>query len=85
VNELKRWNNISDPHRIRAGQNLVVFQAQVAPDNTTAAPKRHTVQQGDTLWGIARRYRIKMNDLMRWNNLHPASVLQPGQRLNLIL
>jgi membrane-bound lytic murein transglycosylase D len=85
VNNLQRWNKISNPHSIRAGQTLAIFQQQVAPKSTASSQTRYTVQHGDTLWGIARKYRVKMNDLMRWNNLSSASVLQPGQRLNVML
>ena len=85
VGDLQRWNNISNPHSIRAGQNLAIFQQQVASAASSANQTRYTVQRGDTLWGIAKRYRIKMNDLMRWNNLNESSVLQPGQRLNVML
>lgn len=41
----------------------------------------HDVQRGQTLWGIARKYRVDMNALARVNKLSDASVLQIGQRL----
>lgn len=84
VDDLRRWNKISDPHSIRAGRSLAIFQQQVAP-SSGSSQTRYTVQQGDTLWGIARKYRVKMNDLIRWNNLNSESILQPGQRLNVML
>ncbi len=85
VGNLQRWNNISNPHAIRAGQSLLIFQQQVAPAGKAGSTTRYTVQRGDTLWDIAKKYRIKMNDLMRWNNLNARSILQPGQRLNVML
>lgn len=84
VSDLRRWNKISDPHSIRAGRSLAIFQQQVAP-SSGSSHTRYTVQQGDTLWGIARKYRVKMNDLIRWNNLNSESILQPGQRLSVML
>jgi membrane-bound lytic murein transglycosylase D len=38
----------------------------------------HIVKAGETEYGIARRYRVRVDDLKRWNRY---STLQPGQRL----
>ncbi|MDR1349848.1 MAG: LysM peptidoglycan-binding domain-containing protein [Zoogloeaceae bacterium] len=43
-----------------AKQNLASESARVA---------RHTVQKGDTLFSIAKRYRVNLEDLIRWNHL----------------
>ena len=40
----------------------------------------HTVQSGDTLWGISRRYQISVDEIKRINNMADAS-LSLGQRL----
>jgi peptidoglycan endopeptidase LytF len=40
----------------------------------------HTVQSGDTLWGISRQYQISVTNLRRINNMSDAS-LSLGQRL----
>jgi len=80
VTQLQHWNNISNPHRIRVGQTLRIYHAQpVAAGNNTA----YRVQRGDSLWTIARRFRISLNDLMIWNQLSGNSVLRPGQLLQL--
>ena len=41
------------------------------------------VQRGDTLYGIAFRNGIDVNDLARWNNLGAPYTIYPGQSLNL--
>lgn len=40
----------------------------------------HTVQQGDTLWGIARQYRASVEQIRRLNDLR-SNELSPGQRI----
>ncbi len=40
----------------------------------------HTVQSGDTLWGISRQYQISVDEIRRINNMANAS-LSLGQRL----
>ena len=41
----------------------------------------YTVKKGDTLGAIARRYRVSVAQLMRWNNIRNAKALRIGQRL----
>jgi len=41
----------------------------------------HTVRRGDTLSGIAMRYRVRVSDLKRWNQL--GRHLQIGQKIYL--
>jgi LysM repeat protein len=41
----------------------------------------HTVRSGDTLYSIARKYRISLNELRRINNLTPNQDIYPNQRL----
>ncbi len=83
VRDLKAWNKISDPRKLRAGQTLVVFHSP-APTVRSSATVRHTVQTGDSLWSIARKYRVKLNDLMRWNGIHQDTVIRPGQSLKIV-
>lgn len=55
-----------------------------SPTETTdpaRAPRRHTVAAGDNPWTIARRYGIRVAELMRHNDLPAGSILRPGQRL----
>ena len=43
----------------------------------------YTVKKGDTLSGIASRYRVSVKNLMRWNNLRSAHSLRIGQKLRI--
>jgi membrane-bound lytic murein transglycosylase D len=43
----------------------------------------HIVRAGDTLWSIAQRARVRLEDLLSWNDLHRESTLHLGQRLQL--
>ncbi len=86
VRELQNWNNISDPRKLRAGQTLTLFQSP-APAATTvrSGPVKHTVRRGDSLWSIAKHYNVRVNDLMRWNDLNRNAVIQPGQSIKINL
>ena len=42
-----------------------------------------TVQRGDTLYSISRRYGVPLKDLINTNNLHAPYTLRVGQHLSL--
>lgn len=84
VSAIAAANGITDPNRIRIGQQLAVIGSAAAPAPGDGAPapapapetsgpqlvgQRHTVMAGETLAGIARRYGISSSDLGRWNGI----------------
>jgi len=46
---------------------------------TRAGP--HEVKQGDTLYGIAKKYGISVSELCRLNQISPKQPIKPGQKL----
>lgn len=45
---------------------------------------RYTVRRGDTLYSIARQFKVETSDLMRWNSVS-AKTLTPGKTLTIQL
>ena len=86
VRDLQRWNNISDPRKLRAGATLTVFHSP-APQQKQAASGtvKYVVRRGDSLWSIARKYNVRVTDLRTWNDLGTDSLLQPGQAIRIEL
>jgi membrane-bound lytic murein transglycosylase D len=85
--QIKRWNNIRGT-KIYPGQSLVIRPDRDYVESTGAArsggdgdPKIHIVRRGDTLSDIARRYRVRVSDLRRWNGLAGRRFIYPGQKL----
>ena len=97
VSQIKRWNGLSS-NNLRIGQRLTIFPrrpitqtAAVTPKAsratsttaTTRGTKVHTVQQGDSLWTISRKYPgISIENLREWNGIS-GNNLQPGTKLKL--
>jgi membrane-bound lytic murein transglycosylase D len=50
-----------------------------------AAATTHIVLRGESAWTIARRYGLKVEDLLTRNHLLPRSVLRPGTVLQIAL
>jgi murein DD-endopeptidase MepM/ murein hydrolase activator NlpD len=71
--------------------SMAVADSSVAPRDTVVKPKvkhivkakYHRVKKGDTLYSIARKNKIPLDDLYKMNKLKPGAVLSIGKRLRL--
>ncbi len=57
--------------------------AIAVPVKHTTKAKYHKVKKGDTLYSIARKNKIPLNDLYKINKLKPGAILSVGKRLRL--
>ena len=85
VRDLQRWNNISDPRKLRAGKTIIVFHQPAQQPPAAGGSVKYVVQRGDSLWSIANKYKVKVTDLRSWNSLGNNSLIQPGQSIRIEL
>ena len=74
--------------RVPKGYVLAAHQAlgkshSKAPRYVPSSGKRHIVRRGDTLSGIALKYRVRTSDLRALNNLGRRSLIRVGQGLKI--
>jgi membrane-bound lytic murein transglycosylase D len=97
VSQIKNWNGLRN-NSLRIGQRLTIYPrgskgvAQVAKNSSAKKTvnsavvgngKVHTVQSGDSLWTISRKYPgITIEDLRKWNGIS-GNRLKPGMKLKL--
>ncbi len=80
VSHLRRWNKLKGGQSLQAGQRLRILRVS-AKSGDPFKPVVYTVRKGDSLYTIARRFGIRLQDLRQWNRDRIRGVLQPGQRL----
>ncbi len=90
VRDIARWNDMAPADPLHPGQELVLWVngnagGQTAENDSRAVRQRirYTVRQGDSLFGIAQRFSVTVDELRDWNDLHGHRYLQPGQQLTL--
>ena len=59
-----------------------VEQANVQKPAQPATNTRYTVRRGDTMYSIARQFKVAVEDLLRWNRLS-SNALRPGTTLTI--
>lgn len=75
VQNLVEWNNIKTPNLIYPGQRLILYGNYRNSENKYSY---YTVQRGDTLWRIARRYRTCPKRIARVNGITNTNLIYPG-------
>ena len=81
LRDLMKWNGLKTT-LIKPGQELVL-QRQSSPQKVSNGGEIYTVQPGDTLWELARRFAVNVADLQAWNGLEK-ELIKPGQQLTVI-
>ncbi len=94
VSQIKRWNGLRS-NNLRIGQRLTIFtrNSKGTPSKTVAntskavvippGAKVHTVQSGDSLWTISKKYPgISVENLREWNGISGKN-LKLGTKLKL--
>jgi len=89
VSKLMALNGLRN-HNIRAGKTLIL-PGNVVPEPALAsrssksapapAPGVYVIKSGDSLWSIARRFKVSQQQLVAWNGISPKGYIKPGQRL----
>jgi membrane-bound lytic murein transglycosylase D len=89
--QLAAWNGMAPRDTLPVGRKLVIWtDRETAPRTSptaalgnTTRKLRYTVRKGDSLYLIANRFRVSINDIARWNKLDKSKILRPGQKLTM--
>jgi len=78
IDDIKSWNNLKD-NALSVGQDVLIKKnkdasvSTVPPATNTTKPDQikmtHTVATGETLYSIARKYNVSVDQIKEWNSL----------------
>ncbi len=89
---LAKWNGMAPGDTLSVGKKLVIWTNErvetprvspTAAHGSTTRKVRYTVRSGDSLYIIARKFRVGIDQIARWNGLDKNKILRPGQRLTM--
>ena len=93
VSAIAQVNRLRNVHRIGLNQDLMIPLAGALPgprpsrsaSSSRAVPRNghHLVRRGDSLYRISRLYGVRLQNLLRWNNLSRSSTIYPGQQIRI--
>ncbi len=97
VGSLAKWNGMAPRDPLHPGQRLVIWTDKAPTTQASLNPVAfqhpfeqsarrligYTVRSGDSLYRIAERFRVSVDNIVSWNGLQGSKYLQPGQRLKL--
>lgn len=95
VRSLAKWNGMAPRDPLSIGQKIIIWsrnsgaRSDYDPRHISAPPRRNVtkkigyrVRRGDSLARIARKFKVSVNQLLRWNSkVNQSKYLQPGQRI----
>jgi membrane-bound lytic murein transglycosylase D len=88
MNKLAGWNGTAPRDTLSIGQKLVVWTNTPVPASATSSngltrKLNYTVRNGDSLYLIASRFRVSVDQIARWNSIDKNKILRPGQKLTM--
>jgi membrane-bound lytic murein transglycosylase D len=87
IKNIAKWNNLDIKTSLKPGQKLKVQTTSntTSPSQNSLRKLKYKVRKGDSLYRIAAKFDVKINDILAWNQLSKSRYLKPGQRLTLFV
>ena len=88
IGALSRWNNLHPDKKLMPGDKLKI-RILTSQHPSNGLPKKkgkeiiYIVKEGDTLWDIAQKYNVTIEEIKNWNSLNGGDRIYPSDRLRL--
>jgi membrane-bound lytic murein transglycosylase D len=88
IGALSRWNNLHPDKKLMPGDQLRI-RINPPPESGNRFQKKevkeiiYIVREGDTLWDIAQKYNVTIEQIKSWNSLNGGDRIYPSDRLKL--
>ncbi len=78
---LKRFLPAVPKAHLQIQDPIFIYQKPKVMNHSLTSQRTHFVQDGETLWKIAKKYRVDVQRLMQYNRLHSEYSLPVGKEL----
>ena len=91
IGALSRWNNLHPEKKLIPGNKLKIRMANLSqpPDEPQKIRNGkeivYVVKAGDTLWGIAKKFKVTVSEIKLWNGQNGTERIRPADKLKLRL
>ena len=88
INELIKWNTLEIKKHIKEHDDIIIWLSETNLNqnaNSVIRKINYKVENGDSLYKISDKFKISINDIVKWNQLNQKNYLQPGQSLLLFV
>ncbi|MDN2662779.1 LysM peptidoglycan-binding domain-containing protein [Psychromonas sp. 14N.309.X.WAT.B.A12] len=83
--QIAKWNGFNVKKTLRLGEKLTIWKAvptlAITQDKNITRKVTYHVRSGDSLGGIAQKFKVKTADLIRWNKIKNSKYIKIGQQL----
>jgi membrane-bound lytic murein transglycosylase D len=88
IGALSRWNNLHPDKKLTPGDKLRIRINRAAGSRNGHQKKGgqeivHVVIEGESLWSIAQKYDVTIQEIKNWNSLNGGDRIYPSDRLRL--
>jgi len=89
IGALSRRNNLYPEKKLMPGDKLKIRMTRISNPLDEPHGKRvgkeiiYVVKEGDTLWGIAKKFNLTISEIKTWNHLNEADLIHPEDQLKL--
>ena len=86
VEELKEINELSN-EELSVGQVLKIVKLEVVIEEEEVVSEgnqffQYEIQQGDTMYGVSKKFKVSVDDILKWNNKNDNS-LSVGEKIKI--
>jgi membrane-bound lytic murein transglycosylase D len=88
IGALSRWNNLHPDKKLMPGDKLRI-RITPPPEPLNGYQKKeakeiiHIVREGESLWSIAQKYNVTIEEIRSWNSLDGGDRIYPSDQLKL--
>jgi membrane-bound lytic murein transglycosylase D len=88
IGSLSRWNNLQPGEKLMPGDQLKI---RINPSSKPLNGHQrkgvkeivHVVREGESLWSVAQKYNVTIEEIRSWNSLNGGDRIYPSDRLKL--